>query len=185
MADNIAFSELQLRSRVDAKTYQRAQEYVGHFTHRTIDENEISGKVKGNYGTYITFHRVSEWLEGRCSCQAADEMFCKHSVALGLTYLEAPESFKKKKKVGRKEITGLDDISRYLSSVTLDDLVKELKGKGITQKRIIEILNMNPGLFSSAKRCEQRGRYYNFLGALKLSCLYLLDLVEQDEKSKK
>jgi uncharacterized Zn finger protein len=186
MADNIAFSELQLRSRVDAKTYQRAQEYIGHFTHRTIDENEISGKVKGNYGTYTTFLRVSDrYLEGRCSCQAADEMFCKHSVALGLTYLEAPENFKKKKKVGRKEITGLDDISHYLSSVTLDDLVKELKEKGITQKRTIEILNMNPGLFGSAKRCEQRGRYYNFLGALKLSCLYLLDLVEQNEQPKK
>ena len=179
MAEKIVFIEAQLRAQVSAKTYQRAQEYVAYFTHRTIDGNEISGKVEGNYGTYTTFLDASgSWLEGRCSCRAADEMFCKHAVALGLTYLKSPESFITKEKVGRREITSLDDVADYLDSVTLDELVKELKARNITQKRITEILNMNPNLFSSAKRCEQRGRYYNFLNALKLACLYFLELVE-------
>lgn len=75
MFENIHFTEAQLRAQVSAKTYQRAQEYVGQFTHRTIEGNEISGKVEGNYGTYTTFLDVSgNWLEGWCSCWAADEM---------------------------------------------------------------------------------------------------------------
>jgi len=44
MFENIHFTEAQLRAQVSAKTYQRAQEYVGRFTHRTIDGNEISGQ---------------------------------------------------------------------------------------------------------------------------------------------
>ena len=44
MTEKIVFTEAQLRAQVSAKTYQRAQEYVGYFTHRTINENEISGQ---------------------------------------------------------------------------------------------------------------------------------------------
>ena len=182
---NFSFSEAQLRAKVSQKTYQRAQEYVMQFTHQTIQGNEISGKVEGNYGTYTTFLHVSDkgdFLEGRCSCRAADQDFCKHSAALGLTYLATPESFVQKEKAGkagkvaREEIKSLDDVAAYLKRVTLDELVKELKARGTSQKSLLEILKMNPNLFSSAKRCEQRGRYYNFLNALKLACLYLLKM---------
>lgn len=122
MAQKINVTESLLRSKVSTQTYQRAQEYVEQFACRTIDGGEISGKVEGNYGIYITFLEVSDnRLEGRCSCRAADDMFCKHAVALGLTYLESPDSFVKKEKVGRREITSLDDVVGYLDSVTLDE----------------------------------------------------------------
>ncbi|MBC8234057.1 hypothetical protein H8E77_31305, partial [bacterium] len=55
MAEKIVFNEAQLHERVSAKTYQRAQEYVGRFTHRTIDGNEISGKKEESKRIFFEF----------------------------------------------------------------------------------------------------------------------------------
>jgi uncharacterized Zn finger protein len=66
---------------------------VGEFTRRLIRENIISGMVEGNLGTYNVSLGVSnEELTPNCNCPA-DMYFCKHAVALGLTYIDQPDSF--------------------------------------------------------------------------------------------
>lgn len=60
------------------------------------------------------------------------------------------------------------DLQSYLQGVTLDPLIKDLKAQGITQKRFVESIGMNPWQLSAIKSSELRNRYFNELGAVKL-----------------
>ena len=96
MAEQIGplqLSEQQLAQVIDEKTFHRAQPYVGEFTHRLRFGHAISGRVAGPHGVYL----VSLAIEGStltpaCSC-TSDAGFCRHVIALGLTYIEEPQSF--------------------------------------------------------------------------------------------
>lgn len=86
-------SEAQLSQAVDKKTFHRSQPYVGEFTHRLRFGTTVAGKVLGNYGVYaVSLGSEGSQLAPSCTCPA-DMEFCKHAVALGLTYLEEPDSF--------------------------------------------------------------------------------------------
>jgi len=87
------FSETQLAQAVEAKIFHRAQSYVGEFTHRLRVGNTLAGRVAGDYGVYaVSLSSDGVQLTPSCTCPA-DIEFCKHAVALGLTYLEEPDSF--------------------------------------------------------------------------------------------
>jgi hypothetical protein len=96
MAEQIGpleLSEEQLAQVIDEKTFHRAQPYVREFTHRLRSGRAISGRVAGSHGVYI----VSLAIEGStltpaCSC-TSDAGFCRHVIALGLTYIEEPHTF--------------------------------------------------------------------------------------------
>ncbi len=66
---------------------------------------------------------------------------------------------------------------------SLEDLVAELRDRGITQKQIVEILGINSGLSGSAKRLEKRGRRYGSLNACKLARAYLPGVVERQGRT--
>jgi hypothetical protein len=172
-------TEKELRDTLASKTWSRAQDYVGGFFGTEACPREIRGEVTGNYGTYTTvLRRVGDALECVCSCPAAEDMDCKHAAALGLTYLRDPGSFKELATADRTEVRALVDISKFLKGTSLEELVTELRDRGITQKQVVEILGINSGLFGSAKRLEKRGQRYGFLNACKLACAYLLGVVE-------
>ncbi len=89
----LQLSEQQLAQAIDEKTFHRAQPYVREFTHRLHSGQTIAGRVAGPHGVYT----VSLGIEGStltpaCSC-TSDAGFCKHVIALGLTYIEEPQSF--------------------------------------------------------------------------------------------
>lgn len=173
-------TEKELRDTFASKTWERAQDYVGSFFGTEASHREIRGEVTGNYGTYSTvLRRVGDALECACSCPAAEDMDCKHAAALGLTYLRDPGSFKDQAAADRTEVRALVDVSKFLKGTSLEDLVADLRDRGIPQKQIVEILGINSGLFGSAKRLEKRGRRYGFLNACKLACAYLLGVVER------
>ncbi len=174
-------TEKELRRSFDPKTWSRAQDYVGAFENLEITPREIRGNVTGNYGTYTTIlRRIGDDLEFACSCPAADDMDCKHAAALGLTYMRDPGSFKEIAAANRAEVRALADVSKFLKGRSLEQLVEELRDRGVTQKQVVEILGINSGLFGSAKRLEKRGRRYGLLNACKLACAYLLEVVEQE-----
>jgi hypothetical protein len=89
----LQLSEQQLAQTIDEKTFHRAQPYVREFTHRLRSGHAIAGRVAGPHGVYT----VSLVIEGSaltptCSC-TSDAGFCRHVIALGLTYIEEPQSF--------------------------------------------------------------------------------------------
>lgn len=89
----LSLTEEQLAQVVEEKTFHRAQPYVREFTHRLRSGPAIVGRIAGPHGSYT----VSLGIDGSaltpdCSC-TSDAGFCKHVIALGLTYIEEPQSF--------------------------------------------------------------------------------------------
>lgn len=89
----LPLTEDQLAQVVDEKTFHRAQPYVREFTHRLRSGHAIAGRLAGPHDIYT----VSLAIEGSslipaCSC-TTDAGFCRHVIALGLTYIEEPQSF--------------------------------------------------------------------------------------------
>jgi uncharacterized Zn finger protein len=89
----LPLTEEQLAQVVEEKTFHRAQPYVREFTHRLRSGPAIVGRVAGPHGIYTVSLRIenSDFIPD-CSC-ASDAGFCKHVIALGLTYIEEPQSF--------------------------------------------------------------------------------------------
>jgi hypothetical protein len=86
-------SEQQLAQAIDEKTFHRAQPYVREFTHRLRSGHAIAGRVAGPHGVYtVTLAIEGSTLTPACSC-TSDAGFCRHVIALGLTYIEEPQSF--------------------------------------------------------------------------------------------
>src|SRR5262245_21457685 len=89
----LQLSEHQLAQVIDEKTFHRAQPYVREFTHRLRSGHAITGRVAGPHGVYtVSLAIEGSTLNPACSC-STDAGFCRHVIALGLTYIEEPQSF--------------------------------------------------------------------------------------------
>jgi hypothetical protein len=69
-------------------------------------------------------------------------------------------------------VTDLDSLKVYLNSVTLDELAKEMRAKGITQKRFCEAVGMSARHFAAVKSSELRNRCFHELGVIRLAVLW-------------
>lgn len=80
------------------------------------------------------------------------------------------------------QFKNLDELETYLQDTTLESLLDECRKRGITQKRLAEMFQLPPNFLSVVKRSERKGHYFNFIGACKLACLYVLALEEHTSK---
>ncbi|MCA9930130.1 MAG: hypothetical protein KC419_16720, partial [Anaerolineales bacterium] len=69
----------------------------------------------------------------------------------------------------------LDSLQAYLNGVTLDELMTQLRKKGITQKAFCECIGMTSRHLSAVKSSEKRNRHFHELGAIKLAVLWALE----------
>jgi hypothetical protein len=77
------------------------------------------------------------------------------------------------------EINTLNGLERYLSDVSLESLLDECRARGITQKRLAGMFRLPPNFLTVVKSSERKGHYFNFIGACKIACLYVLALERQ------
>ena len=99
-----------------ARSFERGEDYfaTGQVKGIAEDQGTIAAKVQGTQP-----YRVKLWIENAdleysCTCPVgADGEFCKHCVAVGLTWLESGE-FKKSEK--GKSVAGvtMDDVRAHL-----------------------------------------------------------------------
>ncbi len=154
----------------------KVKRYVGKFWDRQRRERKITAVVKGNHGDYTVSIEAQEGgLWSTCSCYKGKHGYCHHCVALGQTFLDKPDSFVVIEKVEKTAVTDLDSLQAYLDSVTLDELVKQLRKKGITQKAFCESIGMTSRHLSAVKSSELRNRRFHELGATKLAVLWALE----------
>jgi uncharacterized Zn finger protein len=125
-------TKAQLRKLTDARSWERGLRYHrnGNVLSLFQDKDTIIGKVSGTHNYNVKLWLKDGRLDGTCSCpmgQAA--VFCKHCVAVGLTYLQgevdsalADPSTRKAKK-SQPAIT-LEDVREYLSRQQTDTLVE-------------------------------------------------------------
>ena len=125
-------TKAQLKGLADSRSWQRGMDYYrqGNVTSLLEDKNKIIGKVRGTRTYKVKLWVEDGELDGECDCPMGDAgVFCKHCVALGLTYLEgsvAPadgDSCERKVKKSKPAIT-LGDVRRYLSQQEKDVLVE-------------------------------------------------------------
>lgn len=160
---------------------EKVQRYVGKFWDRQRRGRRITAVVQGNHGNYnVAIEAQEAGLWSACSCYIGKHGSCHHCAALGLTFLAEPDSFVEVKLVKRSAVTDLDTLQGYLNSVTLDDLTKQLKTKGITQKAFCETIGMGSGHLTAVKSAEKRNRYYHELGAIKLAVVWVLENFDTD-----
>ena len=154
----------------------KAAGYVGQFFEATQFGTKIMAKVLGNHGTYTVSIQVDQdTLTSACSCYIGKHGGCHHCHALAVTFLQKAESFVELKQRDLKDVTTVSDLPEYLRSVTLDDLIKQLKKQGISQKAFAESIGMSSQKLSAIKSSERRNRYFHELGATKLACLWMLE----------
>ena len=159
-----------------AKPSEKAKRYVDQFFDATRFGTKIMAKILGNHGTYTVSIQVQEGSEtSACSCYIGKYGGCHHCHALAITFLQDTTNFRELKQRSLDEVGELADIPEYLRSVTLDELIGELKKQGITQKAFAESIGMSSPKLSAIKSSERRNRYFHELGATKLACLWVLE----------
>jgi uncharacterized Zn finger protein len=155
---------------------EKMQQYVGKFWDRQRRERRITAVVAGNHGDYnVVIEAQEAGVWSACSCYIGKHGYCHHCAALGLTFLAEPDSFAVIEKVERTAVTDLDTLQGYLNSVTLDELLKQMRAKGITQKAFCEAVGMGTGHLTAVKSSELRNRHFHELGAIKLAVLWVLE----------
>lgn len=160
----------------------KVQRYIGQFYDCTRLGNTISGKVEGNHGTYtVTVQLKESRIASACSCYIGKSGNCHHCVALAKTFAKDLFSFQELETRKLEGVKSMADLKIYLKSETLDNLLAQLKGKGITQKAFAESIGMNSRHLSSIKSSELRNRFYNELGATKLAVLWVMEHLTDGE----
>jgi len=113
----LPLTEEQLAQVVEEKTFHRAQPYVREFTHRLRSGPAIVGRIAGPHGSYtVSLGFEGSALTADCSCPA-DAGFCKHVIALGLTYIEEPQSF-----------FDLSTLTAQLEQASREELIETIVG---------------------------------------------------------
>lgn len=75
----------------DDSTFKRGEDYyrAGLVERLRADGNKMSARVRGSENYHVGFQHENGRLLSECSCpRAADGYFCKHSVAVGLAWLD-------------------------------------------------------------------------------------------------
>lgn len=166
-----------LRERWGNRRGAKVERYVGKFWGRERREGKITGVVEGNHGNYTVSIEVHEQgaVMSKCSCYIGKNGYCHHCAALGLTFLADPNSFVAIKKVEKTAVSDLDTLQSYLNGITLDELIKQMRQKGITQKAFCEAVGMSTRHLTAVKSAESRNHRYHELGAIKLAVLWMLE----------
>ena len=148
-------SKAQLRKLTDARSWERGVGYhrQGNVLTLLEDKNVIVAKVSGTHNYNIKLWIEDGELEGQCSCPMGDAgVFCKHCVAVGLTYLDGgvksvdENTFRQGRKKSKPAIT-LDDIRKYLSQQKTDTLVEVIMAQVMEDDKLRERLMMKAARF--------------------------------------
>ncbi len=152
-------TKAQLKGLTDSRSWQRGVDYhqQGNVVSLLEDKNAIVAKVRGTRDYLVRLWVEDGELDGECDCPMGDAgEFCKHCVAVGLTYLEggvgstSGSSGEKKTKSLKPAIT-IEDIRRYLSAQKPDELVE------IIVQQVMKDDSLEGRLMLKTARFNQKG----------------------------
>jgi uncharacterized Zn finger protein len=172
-----------IRQRWPDQPSDKARRYVGSFFETARIGPKIIAKVRGNHGTYtVSILLNQQTINAACSCYIGKGGYCHHCEALAITFLNDAERFKAVEPPRKADIQNLAQLEAYLKETTLEDLVRQLKANGISQKAFAESIGMSTRHLSAVKSSELRNHYFHELGATKLACLWVLSHIVQAKK---
>lgn len=165
----------QLKATYAPETLERAEGVVGQFSECTVLDGDLHGKIKGNHGSYnVTLHTSKKELKGSCNCGASETGLCKHSAALGISYIYTPWIFSSIDKINRKKLNTVDDVQFYVAITPLRTLLDELKEKNISVSMLSEISRVPVQAIAQAVKTGENVPS-QMAELLKMACMYLLE----------
>jgi uncharacterized Zn finger protein len=153
-------TKAQLKELTDSRSWERGVNYhqQGNVLSLLENKNVVIGKVSGTRNYKVKLWVEDGELDGSCDCPMGDAgVFCKHCVAVGLTYLEGEvksaqqaEPSKPDRAASEPMIT-MNDVRKYLSQQKTDVLVE------IIIEQLMEDDNLRRRLMIKASRHQQKG----------------------------
>lgn len=152
-------TKAQIRGLTDSRSWKRGVGYYeqGNVISLLEDKDKIIGKVSGTRNYKVKLWREDGQLDGTCSCPMGDAgVFCKHCVAMGLTYLEGGVDSvgggaSRRKAAKSKPAITLKDIRKYLAGRKTETLVE------IIMDQAAEDDNLRERLMMKAARLGRKG----------------------------
>ncbi len=166
----------QLRAVFSSDIMERAEGSIGQFYECTVKDGNLHGTIRGNHGYYkASLITSKEPLQAICNCNASVDGPCKHTAALGLSYIYTPWIFKCEDDIDRKKLETIDDIHFYVSITPLRKLLEELKRSGIGVTKLADLVNITPQQVAMVVKVTDNGAQHMMGELLKMACIYLLD----------
>jgi uncharacterized Zn finger protein len=152
-------TKAQLKKLTDSRSWKRGVDYhrQGNVLSLLEDKDTVTGKVRGTRNYNVRLWVKDGELDGLCDCPMGDAgVFCKHCVAVGLTYLEGrvdsiSEGSTEQKTRKSKPALTLEDVRRYLSQEEKDVLIE------IITKQITKDDHLRNQLMMKTARFSQKG----------------------------
>ncbi|MBN1429055.1 MAG: hypothetical protein JXB07_11765 [Anaerolineae bacterium] len=162
---------------------EKVRRYIGKFYECKRIGTKIVALVQGNHGVYtVSIQMTEQAITSACSCYIGKHGYCHHCAALAATFLNDPGSFTEIVPKRLEQVQDVPDLPDYLTHVTLDELIGQLRAKGITQKAFAESIGMSTRHLSAIKSSERGNRRFHELGAVKLACLWMMEHFDQVKK---
>jgi uncharacterized Zn finger protein len=177
---NIAkLTEEQIKAAFRAEVLERAEGSIGQFHDCVVKGGDLFGKISGNHGSYnVAIYTSQNPLEFSCTCRQGAEG-CKHSAALGLTFIYSPWCFSCSEKIDRKELVSIEDILFYISVTPLKQIIDELRAAGVGSAKLAELTKLSSQQISAAVRSSENGQPASTSALLKLASLYILEALRK------
>ncbi len=143
-----------LRRLAGSRSFARGEDYFNRGLVRSLSERNcvITAKVKGTHTYTVTLREDDGELDYSCTCPMGDDgSFCKHCVAVGLSWLEQ-KTEGKVKKAGRGDHVDvtMKDVKGYLETLekkALVEMVLEQAGENdvLHEKLMMQAARKNTG----------------------------------------
>ncbi len=112
--------------------FARGEDYAhrGYVHDLAIDENVLTARVTGTENYYVEFWVENDELLSSCTCPlGVDDIFCKHCVAVGLTWLANPKSAKPQtggsaSRAPRQTPVTLQEVQQFLEQQEKSTLIR-------------------------------------------------------------
>ena len=139
-----------LRRMAWGRSFQRGEDYFTRERVRSLVEHEgiITAGVIGTREYRVKLWAADGNLEFSCTCPVGtDGAFCKHCVAVGLTWLEQGSEGRPAPKKTAKPAVTMDDVRAYLAGLEKDEVVDMLMKQAMEDFHLRQRL-----LLTAAKR---------------------------------
>ncbi|MCR4287312.1 MAG: SWIM zinc finger family protein, partial [Deltaproteobacteria bacterium] len=122
-----------------ARSFERGEEYFNScLVSNLVEKNEIlSARVRGTHKYTVKLWVDKGKLDYSCTCPVGDDgMFCKHCVAVGLTWLEGEKKDRIKRQSPEAPAVTMKDIRAYLDGEDKNSLVDMLMERAKDDERL-------------------------------------------------
>lgn len=147
-------SKAQIEKLTDSRSWKRGIDYYerGNVLSLLEDKETIIAKVSGSQDYKVKLRFENGQLSGLCTCPMGDMgVFCKHCVAVGLTYVDSISSDSRASSINKiktsEPAVTMEKIREYLSQKKSDTLVEIIMDQLVENDSLRECLMMEVAYF--------------------------------------